>query len=171
MKLRYIHCCCSVTKLCPTLCNHMDSSVPGLPVLHHLLQFAQIHIQWVGDAIQASSSVSFSFFSRPQSFPASGSFTMSQFFALGSQSIGASASASVLPMNIQGWFPLELTVLITLQSKELSRVFSSTITWNNQLVAAQPSSWSNSHMSTRLHENHSFDSVDICQQGDIPAFE
>ena len=60
------------------------------------------------------------------SFPASGSFTMSQFFTLGGQSIGVSASASVLPMNIQGWFPLGLTGLISLQSKGLSRVFSNT---------------------------------------------
>ena len=124
--------------------------------------------QWCHPNI--SSSVSCPFFSCPQSFPASGSFTMSQFFALGGQSIGASASASVLPMNIQSWFPLELTVLITLQSKGLSRVFSSTIIWNNQFVAAQPSLWSNSHMSTWLHENHSFDYMGICQQGDISAF-
>ena len=61
-------------------------------------------------------------FSCLQSFPASGSFPMSQFFALGGQGIGASASASVLPMHIQGWFPLELTGLISLQSKEISRV-------------------------------------------------
>ena len=154
MKLRYIHCCCSVTKLCPTLCNHMDSSVPGLPVLHHLLQFAQIHIQWVGDAIQASSSVSFSFFSRPQSFPASGSFTMSQFFALGSQSIGASASASELPMNIQDWFPLGWTGCISLQSNGLSRVFSKTTVLKHQFFSAQLSLWSNSHIHTWLPENY-----------------
>ena len=61
-------------------------------------------------------------FSCLQSFPASGSFPMSQFFALGVQGIGASASASVLPMHIQGWFPLGLTGLISLQSKEISRV-------------------------------------------------
>ena len=62
-----------------------------------------------------------------QSFPASGSFQMSQSFASGGQSIGASASASVLPMNIQGWFPLRFTGLISLQSKRLSRVFSNTL--------------------------------------------
>ena len=69
------------------------------------------------------------FCSCPQSFPASGSFPMSQLFASGSQTIGA--SASVLPMNIQGWFPLGLTCFISLQSKRLSRVFSSTI-WKYQ---------------------------------------
>ena len=65
-------------------------------------------------------------FSCLQSFPASGSFPMSQFFTSGGQSIGVSASASVLPMNIQDWFPLVLTGLISLQSKGLSRVFSNT---------------------------------------------
>ena len=67
-----------------------------------------------------------------QSFPASGSFPMSQFFVSGGQSIGASALASVLPVNIQGWFPLGLTGLISLQSKELSRVFSNTTIWKHQ---------------------------------------
>ena len=72
-----------------------------------------------------------------QSCLASGSFPMSQFFALGGQSIGASASASVPPMNIQDWFPLGLTVLISLQSKGLSRVFSSTTVQKHQLLGAQ----------------------------------
>ena len=92
------------------------------------------------------------FSSCPQSFPASGSFPMSQFFASGGQSIGASASASVLPMNIQGWFPLRLTGLISLQSKRLSRVLSNTTVQKHQFYGAQPSLWSNSHnlyMTTR----------------------
>ena len=75
--------------------------------------------------------------SCPQSFPASGSFQMSQFFISGDWSIGASASASVLPMNIWGWFPLILTGLISLQSKRLSRVFSSTIVQKHQFFGAQ----------------------------------
>ena len=81
-----------------------------------------------------------------QSFPASGSFPMSQFFTSGGKSIGASALASVLPMNIQGWFPLRLTGLITLQSEGLSRIFSSTTIWNHQLFSTQPALWSNSHI-------------------------
>ena len=80
-----------------------------------------------------------------QSFPASESFPMSQFFASGSQSIGVSASASVLLMNIQDWFPLGLTGWISLQSKELSRVFSNTIVPNHQSFSAQLSLWSNAH--------------------------
>ena len=85
----------------------------------------------------------------PSIFPASGSFPMSWFFALGGQSIGA--SASVLPMSIQGWFPLGLTGLILL-SKELSRVFSSTTVRKHHFFSAQPFSWSNSHIHTWLLE-------------------
>ena len=82
-----------------------------------------------------------------QSFPASGSFLMSQLFASSVQSIGASTSASVLPMNNQDWFPLGLTGLISLQSKGLSRVFSNTRAQKHQFFSAQPSLWSNSHIS------------------------
>ena len=88
-------------------------------------------------------------FSCLQSFPASGSFPMSPFFTSGGPIIGTSASASVFPMNIQDWFPLGLTGMI-LQSKEFSRVFSSTIIWKNQFFGAQPSFWSNSHIHTWL---------------------
>ena len=77
-------------------------------------------------------------FSCPQSFPVSESFPMSQLFSSGDQNIGASASGSVLPMNIQGWFPLGLTGLISLQSKGLSRVFSSTLIRKHQFFGAQP---------------------------------
>ena len=87
-----------------------------------------------------------------QSFPASGSFQMSQFFASGSQSIGASASASstVLPVTIQDWFPLGLSGLISLQSKGLSRAFSNTTVQKHQFFSAQLSLWSNSHIHTWL---------------------
>ena len=87
-----------------------------------------------------------------QSFPASGSFQMSQFFASGGQSIGVSASASILPMNIRDWFPLGWTGLISLQSKGLSRVFSNTTVQKHQFFGAQPSLWSNSHIHTWLLE-------------------
>ena len=85
---------------------------------------------------------------RFQSFPVSGSFPMSQFFPSGGQSIGASASASDLPMNIQDWFPLVLTILISLLSKGLSRVFSSTTVQKHQFFGTQLSSQSNSHIHT-----------------------
>ena len=86
-----------------------------------------------------------------QSFSASGSFPVSQFFASGGQSIGASASASVLPMNMQDWFPLGLTGLISLLSKGLSRVFCNT-TIHHQFFGAQLSLWSNSHIHAWLLE-------------------
>ena len=99
----------------------------------------------------ASSSV-IHFSSCPQSFPASGSFPMSQFFTSGSQSIGVSASISVLPMNIQDWFPWGLTGLISLQSKGLSRVFSNSTAWKHQFFGVQLSLWSNSHICIWLLE-------------------
>ena len=103
--------------------------------------------QWYHPTI-SSSVICFS--SCPQSYSASGSFPMSQFFTSDGQSIGVSVSPSVLPMNIQNWFPLELTSLISLQSKALSRVFSSTTVQKYQFFGAQPSLWSNSHICTGL---------------------
>ena len=88
----------------------MDCSTSGFPVLHHLSEFAQIHVHWVSDAIQPSYPFTL-FFSCPQSFPVPGSLPVNWLFTSGSQSIGASASALVLPMNIQGWSPLGLTGL------------------------------------------------------------
>ena len=102
--------------------------------------------QWCHPTI-SSSIVPFA--SCLQSFPASGSFPMSQFFASDGQSIGVSASVSVLPMSIQHWFPLQLTGLISLQSKgRLSRVFSNTTVQKHQFFSAQLSSQSNSHIHT-----------------------
>ena len=98
-------------------------------------------IQWCHSTI-SSSVVLFS--SCFQSFPASGSFPMSQFFTSGDQMIGA--SASVLPVNIQDWFPLGLTGWISLQSKGLPRVFSNTTIQKHQFFSTQLALWSNSHM-------------------------
>ena len=106
----------SVIQLCPTLCNPMDCSTPGFPVHHQLTPRACSNSclsSWWCHPTISSSVVPFS--SCLQSFPASRSFQMSQFFASGGQSIGVSASASVLPMNIQDWFPLGWTGLISLQ--------------------------------------------------------
>ena len=98
----------------------------------------------------SSSVVPFS--SCPQSFPASGSFQMSQLFTSSGQSIGVSASTSVLPMNTQDWSPLEWTGWISLQSKGLSRVFSNTTVQKHQFFGTQLSSQSNSHIHTWLLE-------------------
>ena len=91
-------------------------------------------------------------FSCPQSFPASESFPVSQLFTSGAQSIGALVSVSVFLMNIQGWFPLGPTILISLLSKGLSRDFSSTTIWKHQFFSTQPSLWSNSHICSWLLE-------------------
>ena len=119
----------SVAQLCPTLCDPMNCSTPGLPVHHKLPESTQTHVPWVCDAMQTTHPLSSSvipFSSCPQSFPASGFSQMSQLFAWGGQSIGTSASTSVLPMNTQDWSPLGWTGWISLQSKGLSRVFSNT---------------------------------------------
>ena len=105
--------------------------------------------RWCHPAI-SSSVIPFS--SHLQSFPASGSFPISQFFASGGQSTGVSASASALPMNTQDWFPLELTGWISLQSKGLSGVFSNTTVQKHQFFSAQFSLKSNCHIPTWLLE-------------------
>ena len=92
------------------------------------------------------------FSSCPQSFAASESFPMSWLFTSDGQSIGVSASALVLPINIQDWFPLGWTGRISLQSKGLSRVFSNTTVQKHQFFGAQPSLWSNSHIHAWLLE-------------------
>ena len=101
---------------------------------------------WWCHPIISSSVIPFS--SCPQSFPTSGSFPMSWLFASGGQSTEVSASASVLPINIQEWFPLEWTDWISLQSKELSRVFSNTTVQKHEFLATQLSLQSNSHSYT-----------------------
>ena len=138
----------SVSESCPTLCNPMDCSTPGSPVHHYLLEFAQIHVHWVGDAIQPSHpllspSPTFNPSQQSESFP------MSQFFTSSGQSIGVSASASVLPMNIQDWFPSGWTGWTLLLSMGISRVFSNTTIQKHQFFGAQPSSQSNSHIHIR----------------------
>ena len=124
---------CNTVQFSPTVVS--DSLRPHrlqhtrLPYPSPTPEFTQTHVHRVGDAIQPSHPV-VPFSSCLQSFPASGSFPMSQFFASGDQSIGA--SASILPMNIQDWFPLGWTDLLSLQSKGLSRVFSNTTVQKHQ---------------------------------------
>ena len=139
-----------VTQSCPTLCNPMNFSTPGFPspTTRAYSNLCPSSL-WCHPTI---SSYVVPFSSHLQSFPVSGSFQMSQLFASGGQSIGVSASASVLPMNIQGWFLSGLTDLISLQSRKLSRIFSRTTIWKHQFFGTQPSLWSNSHICTRLLE-------------------
>ena len=126
------------------LCDPRDCYTPGFPVFHYLRVGSNSCplSHWCHPTI--SSSVA-PFSSCPLSFPASASFPVSQLFTSGGQNIGA-PSASVLPMNIQGWFPLGLTGLISLQSKGLSRVFSYTTVGKHQFFGAQPSLRSTSHL-------------------------
>ena len=167
---------CSAHKSILTLWPHGLQNT-RLPVFHYLPEFAQSLVHWVGDAIQPSHLL------LPPSPPVL-SLSKHQglfqclLFASGGQSSGALASASVLPMNIQGWFqsniqgwfPLGLTGLISLLSKGLSRVFCSITVWKHQFLGAQPSLWPRSHIHTWYWKNHSFDCTDLCQQGDVSAF-
>ena len=126
----------------------MDCSTPGFPVHHQLPELTQTHVHQVSDAIQPSHPLSSP---CPQSFLASGSFPVNQLYATGGEIIGASASASILPMNSKGWLPLGL---ISVLSKELSRVFSSTTVWKHQFFGDQLSLWSSSHIHTWLLEKN-----------------
>ena len=139
----------STTQTYPTPCNPMDCSrLPCPSPTPGACSNSCPLSRWCNPTI--SSSIIFS--SCLQSFPASGSFPMSQFFASGGQSIGVSALASVLPMNNQGWFPLGLTGLFSLQFKGLSRIFSNTTVWNHQFFGTQLSLWSSSHIHIWLLE-------------------
>ena len=139
----------SVTQLCWTLWEPMDCSMSGFPVHHQLPESTQAHVHRVGDAIQLSHPL-LPLLLPPSIFLSISSFKMSQFFASGGQSIGV--SASVLPLNIQEWFPLGWTGWISLLSKGLTRVISNTRVQNHQFFGAQPSLWSNSHICTWLLE-------------------
>ena len=141
----------SVAQSCPTLCDPMNNSTPGLPVHHQLPEFTQTHVHRVSDAIQPSYPLSSP--SSPSSNPSQHqSLPMSQLFTWGGQSTGVSALASFLPKNTQGWSPLEWTGWISLESTGLSRVFSNTTVQKHQFFGAQLSSQSNSRIHTRPQE-------------------
>ena len=141
--LNIVHCCgcCSVTQLWPHELQHAKSPCPS-PSPRVCPNSCSLY-SWCGLAISSSDAL-FSF--CPQSFPASGTFPMSWLFTSGDQN--TSASASVLPMSIQGWFPLRLTGLIFTLSKGLSGVSSSTTVQRHQFSGALPSLWSSSHNRT-----------------------
>ena len=133
------YCYCSATQLSLTLWYPMDCNTPGLPVTHRLPEFAQVHAHCISNAIQPSHPLTIIFSFSSQSFPASGKFPVSWLFTSGDQNTRASASASVLPMSIHGWFPLRLTRFISLLSKELSGVFSNTTVQRHQFFVILPS--------------------------------
>ena len=160
-------CWCSVAQLCPTLCDPMDCSMPGSSVLPCLPEFAQIHIHLVSDAIYPSyplpSSSPFAFsLSQHQSFP------MSWLFASDGQSIGA--STSVLTMNIEGWFPLELTGFISLHPRD-SQESSPTPQFKTINSSALSFPYSPTLISIRDHwKNHSLDWTDLFWKTNVSAF-
>ena len=137
----------SVTQSCLTLCNPMNCSTPGLPVHHQLPESTQTHAHWVGDAIQTSHALS---------SPSPPVFNLTQHQGLvqwvnsawGGQSIGVSASASLLPMNTHDWYPLGWTGWISLQSKGFARVFSNTTVQKHQFFGTHLSSQPSSHIHT-----------------------
>ena len=139
----------SLAQLCLTLCNPMAWSTAGLCIHHQLPELAQAHVHSVSDAIQSSHPL------LSPSHPPRLSirvFSNESVFTSGGQSIGVSASASVLPMNTQGWSPLGWTGWISLQSKGLSRVLSITTVQKHQFLSTQLSSQSSSHTHTWLLE-------------------
>ena len=147
--LLYSTCYVLVDQSCPTLCNPMNHSTPGLPVHHQLPEFTQTHVHWVGDAIQPSHPLMFP--SPPASiFPSIRVFSNESALCICGQSIGASVSASVLPMNIQDWSPLGLTGWLSLQSRGLSRIFSNITVQKHKFFGAQLSLESNSHIHKKL---------------------
>ena len=160
-------CCCLVTQSCLTH-GLQHTRLPCPSVSFGVCLNSCPLSRWCHPTV-SSSVVPVS--SCLQSFPTSGSFPMSWLFTSSGQSIGASASAPVLPMNIQGWFPLRLTVLISLLFKGLSRGFSSTTVQNiNSLVL----SLLYGPTLTSIHDyrkNHSFDFTYVHQQSDVSAFQ
>ena len=177
----WIACTSSKKNLTPYFCCHLSLShvqsfaIPRTqntrlicPPLSSGVCSNSCSLSWWCYLTISSSATVFSF--CLQYFPVSRSFPVSQLFKSGGQSIGTSASASVFSMNIQGWFSLDLTGLISLQSKRPSRFFSSTIIQKNQFFSPQPSLWSNSHIRTQLLGKPYFDYMNLCWWSDISAF-
>ena len=134
----------SVTLSCLTLCDPRNSSMPGLPVHHQQTEFTQTHVHQVGDAIQPSHPLLL----LPPIPPSIRVFSNESTLPMGWPNIGVLASASVLPMNTQDLSPLGWTGWISLQSKELSRVFSNTTVQKHQFFDSQLTLWYNSDICT-----------------------
>ena len=146
-------CCCSVTQFCPALCDPMDCSMPGFPVLHYLLEFAQTHMHWVDDAIQPST-VCHPLLLLPSIFPSIRVFPSESVLLIRWPKYW-SFSFSISPSNeYSGLISFKMTGLISLLSKELSGVFSSITVQKHQFFNVQPSLWSNSPIHTWLLEKN-----------------
>ena len=139
---------CLVAKSCPALWDPMNCSTPGFPVLHYLLKL--LKLMSVESVMPSNHLICHPFLLLPSIFPSIRAFSKESAVCIRWPKYWA--SASVLPMNIQGWFPLGLTGLISLLSPGLSRDLSSTTVWKHQFLSIQPSLWSNSHIHTWLLE-------------------
>ena len=160
------YCCCSATKACLTLCDPWTvvcRASLSVTVSRSLLRFMSIESVMLSNHIILCHPLLLCL----RSFPASGSFPVSWLFTSGGQSIEASASPSVLPMNIQGWFPLGLTGLISLQSSGISRVF-----FNLKASILQHLAFCMVQLIS-IHDcwkNYNFDYLDLCQQSEVSTF-
>ena len=134
------------------LCNPMDCSTPGFPVLHYLPELAQTYVHWVNDAIQLSDSLSLPFLLLPSVFPSIRVFSKELALHIRWPKHWSFSFSISPPVNIQDWFSLGFTGLISLLSKGLSRVFSSITAWKYQFFSTQSSLWSNSHFHVWLLE-------------------
>ena len=137
--LHFLHCCCccySVTQSCPTLCNPLDCSTPGFPVLHYHLEFAQTYVH-ESEMPSNQLILCYPLLFLPSVFPSIRVFSNELALHIRQSNTRASASSSVIPMNIQGWFHLGFTSLISVQSKGLSRVFFNTTVQKHQFFGVQ----------------------------------
>ena len=158
----------SVAESCPTLCNPRDCSTPGLPVHHQLPKFTQTHVHWVGDAIQPSQPLSSL---SPLAFNCSQHQGLFQWVSSsGGKSTGVSSSASVLPMNTQGWSPLGWTAWISLQSKGLSRLLQHHSAKASILQCSAFFMVQLSHPYMTTGKPIAFDWMDLCWQNNVFAF-
>ena len=156
-------CCCSVTNPCPTLCDSMNCSMPGLPVLYYVPEF--VHVHWVSDAIQPSHPL-LPFLLLPSVFLNIMTFSVSWLITLG----GASASASVFPMNIKGWYPMDWLEWSPWGPRGSQESYQAQ---HFESINSSVLSLLHSPTPTSIHyywKNHSFDYVDICWQSDVSAF-
>ena len=152
------HCCCchvspqfsSVAQSSPNLCDPKECNTPGFPVHHQLLELAQIHVHWVSDAI--THLILCHPLILPPNFPSIRVFSNESILRIRWPKYWSFSFSINLPINIQDEFPLGLTGLISLQFKELSRVFSNTKVKTHQFFHTQPSLWSNSHIHIWLLE-------------------
>ena len=149
LPLRTKCCCYSVAQSCPTFCDPMDCSTPGFPVLHYLPEFAQTHVHWWVDDFYL---ILCHPLLLPSVFPSIRVFSDELALRIRWPKYWSFSFSISTSMNIQGWFPLGLTGLISLLSKGLSRAFSNTTVQKHQFFGAQPSLWSNSHIHTWLLE-------------------